>query len=238
MSTKKTLEQIELGELIQSVDDARAADDDFKLPAGLRSLVDTRLANLKARDPATLTEEGERATASGAVRAALDRLETYLRDGYNFIRGIGSYAISDADRIGLFITYGWEKGEIGNVTDARIEALANLAISVTPAISDPAHRYPPALMTLITNDLAVVNANQPVATGGERQEATRARDEALRLMQRINSRVRHHYCSASDEVDQTPELAKIGFQPRRDRGKAHRHALEPAGESPEAPVDG
>ncbi len=227
MPTKVSLEQIELGELIQSVDDARSPGDDFKLSAGLRALVDTRLANLKARDAATTIEEGDRTNAAGAVRAALDRLETYLRDGYNFIRGIGSYAISDADRIGLYVTYGWEQGEIGRLNDDRIEAMANLAISVTPAISDPAHRYPPALMTLITNDLAVVNANQPVATGGDRQAAIKARNEAMRLMRRITARVRCYYGSASDDVDQTPQLAKIGFQPRRDRGTVHHDVAEP-----------
>ena len=212
--------------MIQSVDDVRAAEDEFKLPAGLRALVDTRLANLKARDAATQMEEGDRANASANVRDALDRLESHLRDGYNFIRGIGSYAISDADRMGLFVSYGWEKGEIGTLTDARIESMANQAITTTPAIGDPAHRYPPAQMTRIIDDLAAVNANQPLATGGDRQGATRSRDDALLLMRRITARVRFFYSSASDDIDQTPELAKIGFQPRRHRGKAQRHVPE------------
>lgn len=234
MPTKESMEQIELGELIQSVDDARATGDDFKLPAGLRSLVDTRLADLKAKDPATLNEEGDRTLASSTVRAALERLEAYLRDGYNFIRGIGSYAIGDGERLGLFVTYGWDKGELGELTDARIEGLANLAIAATLAIGNPAHRYPAALIALITDDLAVVNANQPVATGGKRQGATQARDAALRLMRRITARVRFYYSSASDDIDQTPQLAKIGFQPRRDRGKVQRHV---PGAVAEAPTD-
>lgn len=230
MPTKESLEQIETGELIQSVDDARAAEDDFKLSAILRSLVDTRLANLRATDSATLTEEGDRATASANVRAALDRLKDLLRDGYNFVRGIGSYAITDAERLGLYTNYGWQQGEIGELTDARTEALANQAVTVTPSIGNPAHQYPAALLTLIMDDLAILNANQPVATGGDRQAATAARDEALRLMRLATARVRFAYCGASDDVDQTPELAKIGFQPRRDRGAAGQDVPGPAGE--------
>ena len=36
---------------------------------------------------------------------------------------------------------------------------------------------------------------------------------------------RFFYCSASDDEDQTPELAKIGKQPRRDKGAAESQPL-------------
>jgi hypothetical protein len=36
--------------------------------------------------------------------------------------------------------------------------------------------------------------------------------------------VRFYYCSASRDTDQTAELAKIGFQPRRAAGTANGHA--------------
>jgi len=36
----------------------------------------------------------------------------------------------------------------------------------------------------------------------------------------LNSRVRFFYCAASNDLDQTPELANIGRQPRRDAGDA------------------
>ena len=97
-------------------------------------------------------------------------------------------------------------------------------------ISDPAWRYPAALLTLITNQLAIVNANQPLATGGTAQAATAARDLALGKLQTMNDRIRFFYCSASDDEDQTPELAKIGKQPRRDRGEAEPEPFpDPAG---------
>ena len=202
------------------MDDGRVAADPFKLSAASRTLLDTRLADLKAKDVATLTSEGGRATASANLRAALDQPQKLLRDGYNFVQGLGSFAISDADRIGLFTAFGWESGLVGDFSDARIESLANQAITVTPTIADATHRYPAALLTLITAQLAIVNTNQPLATDGSAQGATDARDAALALLQRINARVRFFYCWASDDLDQTAELVRIGRQPRRDAGAA------------------
>ena len=228
MPNQTSLEQIELAELTQSVDNGRVAADPFKLAAASRTLLDTLLADLKTKDAATLTSEGDRATASANVRAALEQLQKLLRDGYNFVQGLGSFAITDADRIGLFTAYGWESGLVGAFSDARIESLANQAITVTPTIADATHRYPAALLTLITAQLASVNTNQPIATGGSAQAATDARDAALALLLLINARVRFFYCSASDDLDQTPELVKIGRQPRRDSGAAAAQPLPAA----------
>ncbi len=219
------LEQIELSELAQSVDDGRVVADPFKLPTALRTLLNTRLADLKAKDAATLLTEGNRATASLNVRTALDQLQVLLRDGYNVIQGIGSFAITNADRLGVFTAYGWESGLIGEFTDARVEALANQAITATPSITNAAYRYPAALLTLITAQLAIVNASQPLATGGTAQAAIAARDLSLDLLQTANDRVRFWYCSASDDEDQTPELAKIGRQTRRASGDAASQPL-------------
>ncbi len=228
MPNQVSLEQIELAELTQSVDNGRAATDPFKLVAAFRTLLDTLLADLKTKDAATLTSEGDRATASANVRVALEQLQKLLRDGYNFVQGLGSFAITDADRIGLFTAYGWESGLVGAFSDARIESLANQAITVTPTIADATHRYPAALLTLITAQLASVNTNQPIATGGSAQGATDVRDAALALLLLINARVRFFYCSASDDLDQTPELVKIGRQPRRDSGAAAAQPLPAA----------
>ena len=106
MPNQFTLEQSELAELTQAVDDGRAAGDPYKLPAATRTLLDTRLADLKTKDAATLLTEGGRATASGLVRAALDQLRTLLKDGFNFVQGLGSFAIDDATRLSVFTSYG------------------------------------------------------------------------------------------------------------------------------------
>ena len=225
MPNQATLAEIEIAELIQSVDDGRAPADPFKLPAMLRTSLDTRLADLKAKDAATLTTEGGRAGAQVALRTALDTLKDLLRDGFNFVAGLPSYSITPAERIAVFTSYGWEGGQIGVFDDARVESLANQAATATPGIANAAHRYPAQLLTLIAAQLAIVNASQPLATGGTAQAATAARDAALELLRTANDRVRFFYCSASDDEDYTPELAKIGRQPRREAGAAQEQPL-------------
>lgn len=220
MPNEAVLKEIEIGELIVAVDDSRDVADPFKLLTALRTLVVARLAALKAAETAATMGEAGRAGASKKVRDALDLLDALHRDGYNFIRGILSVSISAADRLSVFTAYGWESGEIGLFTDARLEGMANQAIAATPLITNPAHRYPTALLDAITAQLAIVNANQPLATGGSAQAATAARNVALDELNSINERVRHYYCSCSDLREKTQELARIGFQPRRDAGDA------------------
>ena len=220
MATQISLEQIEFAELTQSVDDARIAADPFKLLTPLRTALDAALVDLKLKDSSTLQSDGGRALAAFNLRTALDQLKSLLRDGYNFVQGLGSYQINDGERLAVLTSYGWESGQIGVFTDARIESMANEAIAATPTIANAAHRYPAALLALITTQLALVNANQPTATGGASQAATAARNTALELLTILNSRVRFFYCAASNDLDQTPELANIGRQPRRDAGDA------------------
>ena len=81
---------------------------------------------------------------------------------------------------------------------------------------------------MITAQLAIVNANQTLATGGSAQAATDARDAALVLLQLINARVRFFYCQASDDTDRSAELVSIGRQPRRDAGTATTQPLPDA----------
>jgi hypothetical protein len=225
MPNAVVLEQEEFAELIQSVDDGRVAAAALKLVAATRTELNTRLANLKTEDSATLLTEGDRATAAADLRGGLDQLGLLLRDGYKFIQGIDRFAISNADRLGVFTAYGWESALIGEFTDTRLESLANQAITATPSIPTVAHRFPTALLDLITAQLALVNVNQPLATGGSAQAATATRDLGLDLLQTMNDRLRFFCCSASDDKDQTPELAKIGRQPRRDSGQAASQPL-------------
>ena len=109
------------------MDDGRVAADPFKLIAATRTLLDARLTDLKTKDAATLTTEASRATASANVRTGLDQLRTLLKDGFNFVQGLGSFAITAADRLGVFTAYGWESGLVGDFTDARIESSSNSA---------------------------------------------------------------------------------------------------------------
>ena len=225
MPTEASLAEIETAELVIAVDAGRVVTDTFKLPAYLLALVIARLADLRVKDAATLVTEGGRVGGQINVRTALDTLSLLLHDGYNFIKGIGSYTISASDKAALFTSYGWVGGELGEFSDARIESLARQAADATPGIANAAHRYPQALLDLIAAQLALVNTNQTAATGGTAQTATGARDKALKALQTANDRVRFHYCASSDDEDTTPELAKIGKQPRRDRGEAGSQPL-------------
>jgi hypothetical protein len=83
------------------------------------------------------------------------------------------------------------------------------------SISTPAWRYSPALVSLITAQLDVIEGEEPDATSGSRQVSVTGRLTARDLLQTRISRARYHYCAASDELDSTKELAKISFQPRR-----------------------
>ena len=113
MSDQITIDLIESAELIIAVDDTRTAEDPFKLSTALRTLVEERLATLKSGTASVSLTEGGRRQASGDLRTALDGLETLLHDGYRFIAGIPSFEITAAERLEVFIAYGWAKGELG-----------------------------------------------------------------------------------------------------------------------------
>ncbi len=109
MPNEASLAEIETAELILAVDAGRAPTDTFKLPAYLLALVIARLADLRTKDAATLITEGGRVGGQINVRTALDTLNGLLHDGYNFIKGIGSYTITASVRAEAFTAYGWHR---------------------------------------------------------------------------------------------------------------------------------
>lgn len=220
--------EVNISSLILQVDDARAATDPFKLRASLRALVLERRDALTALDGVAESSDGSKLGASARVRVALDVLNKLLHDGYNFINGLMSFQITPADKRELFNTYGWTQGELGEFSDTRILSLARSALTVSPDLSDPARRYPPALLDQISAQLAIYGANRPLSETGNRETAVENRNAALALLERANSRVRYSYCQSSDDLDKTPELAKIGFQPRREPGEVASNAPKPS----------
>lgn len=225
MADQASIDEIETGELIVQVDEARGAGDPFKLPAALRTLAVARLADAKTKYAASLLSSGTEVEASEVVLEALDKLRAGLRNGYNFIKGVPEEDITNAQRMGVFEAYGWEQGLIGDlVSPSRVKALAEQAVAVSSSVI-AAGRYPANIRTRIASWLDVLDSNQVAAGGGPLQAIIQARDTATDLLRVVNSRVRFLYCQASDELDQTPELAKIGMQPRRDRGAAQPQPL-------------
>jgi hypothetical protein len=217
MPNTESLAGIAQMHLIKTVDTARVAGDPFKLPTFIRTQHDADLDGLETADGNAALSEGDRAGGSAAARDALTKLEDYLREGYNFITAIRASQITDAQRLEVFTEYGWAGGLIGKFSDGRVIGLTRLAVQAHPGIA-PGFCYPADLVADLTAQLAVFDANAPVATGGQRSAATRVRDAKLDLAKTSLAQVRFYYCSASRDTDQTPELAKIGFQPRRAPG--------------------
>jgi hypothetical protein len=222
MADQATLDEIETAELIMQVDGARAAADPFKLPAAMLTLVTTRLGDCKGKNAALTMVEASTLGASQQRQQALDRLADLLRNGFAFIKSVASDDISDAERLQAFTAYGWEQGQIGDLSGAtRVEALANLAATATADATVPAAgKYPATLVTRIGNWLATFDAANVLATGGTRQTLNAARNASRDDLHSANQRVRLAYCSASDDGESTPELAKINMQPKRAPGDA------------------
>ncbi len=222
MANERVLDQIEKLELGIAADDARDPADIHKFTAALRALYYAgRLAAWRVAFQNAEMGEAFRAGASGRLRTALDRLDELHRDGFNFIKGILSSKISAADRLMVFTANGWASGEIGIFTDARREQLARQAVDATPLIANPAYRYPALdLLDLIVAQLAIVNANQPAATGGEAQSLNDLLGVATDDAEACTERGRLYIASCSDLREKNPELAKYGFQPKRDAGDA------------------
>jgi hypothetical protein len=229
MADRRTLDAIETAELILQVDTARTAGDPFKLTATLNTLVTTRLADTKGKNAAAILMGASTVGASEQRKQALDRLGELLRNGFNAIGAVASDDITDAERLQAYTAYGWNGGKIGDLDIARTEALANLAVTATADPGVPtAGKYPATLVTRITNWLAIFDAASLLATGGSRQALIQARDDSRDQLEDANSRVRLFYCSASDDGERTPELAKINMQPKRAPGDAQPQPLPDA----------
>ena len=219
MPNAASLAAIAQGHLVQNIDTARSAGDTFRLPVFLRTALDTGLTTLEAADNATALTESDRAGGSAAARAALTALDALLHDGYNGITAILSTKITPAQRLEVYTTYGWSGGKLGIFNDARVLGLARLGVRADVGIN-PAWAYSADLITELKAQLAIYNANAGPATGGDRTGATKKRDDALGEFETTLARIRFYYCCASEDADQTTELTRIGFQPRRDASPA------------------
>lgn len=217
LSVARSLAQ---GKLVVSVNATRSAEDPFKLPPALLALIKADISALEIGDSGTHEQEGKRVESSTKARLAFDTLETALRAGYASIGALVSDSllptgISDADRIATYTTYGWEKGQLGRLNDDRLLVLGELAIQAETTLANPAWRYSPALTTVISEQLSLIEAEEPDAIGGARQVSVAIRNARRDVLQTHISRARYHYCAASDDLDSSKELAKISFQPRR-----------------------
>ena len=232
MSSQRALIALEKLELMASVQAGRAAADPFFLNTPLLTLLGTRKAMLVAVIGAASLAEGDRAGASAVCRACFDVLENAHRTGKAYLDGLmpefvpvaaagDPPHISDALRLQQHNRYGFESGELGRFDDARTEELARLApIAATTGVANPAWHYPQVLLDFIAGHHSTLQAHQALATGGSRAAAVAAVLEATEAAEDIIARIRGFYISASDAGDRTPELKRIGLQPRRLPGEA------------------
>ena len=247
MPNKESATAVDQLALIIRIDDKRAGDDPFKLPVFLRADATADFETLTDLDQATAPAEGDRSAASARRQRALAELERQLRGGFRFLDNIDEEEISDAERTKALEAYGWKGAKIGTVLDSQDKLLTNarLAIAIgSEEVPNAAHRYPEARLRRIQTQLQIAESSQDVATGGERQETTKLRDDALAVAATTISRVRFYYCCASRDSDETTELKRIGYQPRRAPGTVGGETSESparvaplgAGGSPARPV--
>jgi len=218
MPREDVMEAIETGDLIVKVDDERVAGDPFKLDAPKRAAVEVRLPKLKAEQKEAMLAEGGEAGAQTRLRNGLDRLGELLRQVVRFYLGLTEFQITSDVRLEILTNLGFPGEVIGVFDDARTRTVAQQAIDVNPTITNPAHQIPAGLLTAITTELAIVNANLAPATGTA-QVAHGELEAALGEWELAESRVRYSYCGASDELDRTQQLARINKQPRREAGE-------------------
>jgi hypothetical protein len=231
MPNAESLASIAQGRLVQNVDDQRAAGDNYKLPAFLRPAFDAGLTTLDADDSDTVLTESDRAGGSAAARGAIDAAKDLLRNAHSGIKAIPGTSINAGQRLEVFTAYGWSGGKLGKLGDARVIGLARLGIQAHPEVA-AAFKYSADIVTGLTAQLAIFDANVDNAKVGNREAATRKRDKSLADFNVLLARARFYYCCVGAEADQTPELAKIGFQPRRDPGTVAKPPKPPAPAKP------
>lgn len=220
---------IQTARLIQTVDDSRNLKDQFKLSPIMRDELNQRLTSLITLESQQQGATGNRLKDSETVKKTLPILADLLRDGYNHVKALPSYSITTAERNAAFAAYGWDSANIGSLQGLeRVLALARKAIAATPDVEPLEARYPAELLTRIQTNLDILDASGAGAKVGTRQQATKARNEALRLLVLMNARVRLFYGSASDDLDKTAELAKIGLNPRNASGQRRIPSEVPA----------
>ncbi len=195
----------------------------------LRELLETRRMTLEQAEGNLRLVSGSRVNAAAQLRESKKIVGSLLRDGYNHIRAIPTFEINSDERLGAFIAYGWDNGKMGNLADeSYLLTLARQALRITPEVEPVKARYPQAILTRLETELNTLTDAFAISKIGTRQQATRARNTAMEALEKALARVRHHYCQASDETDQSAELARIGFQPRRVSGQRLVASEKPA----------
>jgi hypothetical protein len=214
MHDSESIEAIATADLIVQVDATRSDYDLFKLSRPLLSVLSGRLTEARAAHAGVALAGQDGASASQRVTQAWKRLGGLLCDGFHHLRAIPEEEAPATDVVRALETYGYERGELGAaMSPSRIEILVQTAAHVTSHL--PATlRYPKHVLTRMTTWSGVLDANKRIASGGAMETITDDRNRKRELLLKAITRVRHHYCTASDDGKMNPELARVGLQSR------------------------
>lgn len=216
------------GELVLMVNGTRSPYDLHRVNDPFLTEFTNALNDAKQGNSAAIFASGDQVGAQDRVDGARAKIVGLLHNGYYFIMAVPEEDLPLADREDALTSYGWEQGQLGDLQSVdRIEALAALAVSAGPQVV-PAARYPAAVVSRINNWLGVLTANKSIASGGTRMTVIDQKDAQREMLLRKLARVRYLYCFASDAGEGNPELARIGFQPKRAPGDAQPEPLPDA----------
>ena len=207
-------------ERILEVDRLRAKDDSFLLTVMLHALVEDRLGIFRDAYMQQKSASGQRMGNSELANQSIGRLTERLREGYRFLSALPAFRVPSDKKLSAMHSYGWNGGKVGKLQSKdRVLSLAKLALSVTPTVLPADARYPADLLAEIEKELNILKDAEPGAQIGVRSSATKAKTKALKDLTLAVGRVRAFYISASDDMDKSPELAKIGLNPRQATGQ-------------------
>ncbi len=220
MSNERANRIAQTAELILTTDDLREVNDAFKLSPTFRATLEDRLREYRRVSQNLNTATGQRSGDAERVKSSHPRLTQRMRDGFRFLQALPDFRVTDAQKLTALRTYGFDGNKTGSLErKERVLELARVALAVTPSINPPEARYPADLLGEIEKELQILDQANAGSRIGNRSAATQARDRALQELSKAVSRVRAYYIFASDDLDATPELAKIGMNPTRRTGQ-------------------
>lgn len=212
------------GDLILRVNAERAPYDLQKFPAPLLSVFTTALNAAHGTNASVQLAAGDQAGASGRVGTALERLAGLARNVQSYLKSFSEEDVSPEDLIEALVSLGFEKGELGDLTSAdHLMGIVNDTLANNGALP-PLLRVQATLINRIVNWKGVFEANQELADGGPREVLTSAKNTAKETLLARIARARLYLCSCSDLGERDPEIARYGFQPKRDPGEAQAQA--------------
>ncbi len=208
------------GELVLMVNATRSLYDLHRVNDPFLTDFTNALNDAKQGNSAAIFAAGDQTGAQTRVEQARAKIVELERNGYYHILSVPEEDLPAADRADALESYGFESGQLGDLTTVdRIEALAGLAVSAGPQVPVAA-RFPAGVVSRINNWLGILTANKSIASGGTRMTVIDQKDAEREVLLKKLARVRFLYCFASDTGEGNPELARIGFQPKRAPGDA------------------